>query len=217
MKLQLGVLASGRGSNFVAIDDNCRIGALQATVACLISDVSDAAVLEIARKRGMPTFYLNPREYANKKAYNKAIIELLKLHGVQLVVLAGYMRIIDDILIEAFPNAIMNIHPSLLPSFPGLHAQLQALEYGVKFSGCTVHFVGKGDVDTGSIIIQAVVPVINGDDEDSLSARILKKEHNIYSEAIKLFVERLLRLTNDSRVVKILKPKIFANQQMETI
>ncbi|HBI34317.1 MAG TPA: phosphoribosylglycinamide formyltransferase [Candidatus Moranbacteria bacterium] len=209
MKLQLGVLASGRGSNFVAIDDNCNSGILQARVVCVISDIENAPVIEIARKRGIPTFYLNPKEYAGKKSYNKAIIEVLKLHGVQLVVLAGYMRIIDDVLIDAFPNAIMNIHPSLLPSFPGLHAQLQALEYGVKYSGCTVHFVDKGKVDTGSIIIQAIVPVLDNDDEDSLSARILKKEHVIYSEAIKLFAQHRLRLTNDSRVVRILAPKKF--------
>jgi len=192
-KLRLGVLASGRGSNLQAIMDAAAAGEIDAEVAVVISDNEDAYALERARQRGVPAGFVNPKGFASKEDYEKAIVEQLNRHGVELVCLAGYMRIVGAVMLNAFPNRIMNIHPALLPAFPGLHGQEQAWRYGVKFSGCTVHFVDEG-VDTGPIIIQAVVPVLDDDTADTLAARILEQEHKIYPEAIRRFAEGRLKI-----------------------
>jgi phosphoribosylglycinamide formyltransferase-1 len=192
-KLRLGVLASGRGSNLQAIMDAAAAGEIEAEVAVVISDNEDAYALERARQRGVPAGFVNPKGFASKEDYEKAIVEQLNRHGVELVCLAGYMRIVGAVMLNAFPNRIMNIHPALLPAFPGLHGQEQAWRYGVKFSGCTVHFVDEG-VDTGPIIIQAVVPVLDDDTADTLAARILEQEHKIYPEAIRRFAEGRLKI-----------------------
>lgn len=198
--LKIGVLVSGNGSNLQAIIDRIEDGTLQAKVVCVISNKADAFALERAKRHGIPAHILDHRTHASREAYDIALVDLLRSHGVQLVVLAGFMRIVTRVILEAFPNAVMNIHPALLPAFPGLHAQKQALEYGVKVSGCTVHLVDEG-TDTGPIIMQAVVPVNDDDSEDSLSARIQKEEHRAYPEAIRLFAER--RLTINGRKVII--------------
>ncbi len=193
-KVKLGVLVSGRGSNLQAIIDNIENGSLSAEIAVVISDQADAYALERARTRLIPAIHLSAKGYKGKREeYDSLLVRELNNHEVDLVVLAGFMRIITKVLVHAFPNRIMNIHPALLPSFPGLHVQKAAIEHGVKFSGCTVHFVDEG-MDTGPIIIQAVVPVLDHDTEDTLAARILKQEHKIYSRAIQLFAEGKLRV-----------------------
>lgn len=191
-RLKVGVLASGRGSNLQAIIDASEKGKIDAEVAVVMSDRSDAYALVRAQKQGIPNFYVNPMDFKDKETYELAIVEKLNEHHVRLVLLAGYMRVATKVLINAFNGDVMNIHPALLPSFMGLHAQRQAIEYGVRFSGCTVHFVTV-DVDGGPIIIQAVVPVFETDTEETLSERILEKEHEIYPEAVQLFAEGRLR------------------------
>ena len=186
--LGLGVLASGRGSNLQAIIDNIETGRLDAEVRVVISDKSNAFALERARKHAVPGKYINPKDYRDKAEYENAVVEALGEYGAEIVVLAGYMRLVDKTLLNSFPNRIMNIHPALLPSFPGAHGQRDAVDYGVRLSGCTVHFVDCG-MDTGPIILQAVVPVMQEDDEDGLAARILKEEHKLYSQAIQLYAE----------------------------
>ncbi len=198
--LKIGVLVSGNGSNLQAIIDRIEDGTLQAKVVCVISNKADAFALERAKRHGIPAHILDHRAHASREAYDIALVDLLRSHGVRLVVLAGFMRIVTRVLLEAFPHAVMNIHPALLPAFPGLHAQKQALAYGVKVSGCTVHLVDEG-TDTGPIITQAIVPVHDDDSEDSLSARIQKEEHRAYPEAIRLFAEG--RLTINGRKVII--------------
>jgi phosphoribosylglycinamide formyltransferase 1 len=197
---RLGVLASGRGSNFQSIIDAVKNGKLNAEIAVLITDNPSAFAIERAKKYGIGYIIMMPDEYASKDDFFRNIASELKKRDVGLVILAGFMRIVKKPLIDAFPNRIMNIHPALLPAFPGLHGQKQALDYGVKISGCTVHFVDEA-MDTGPIIIQAAVPVLNGDTEESLSERILKLEHKIYPEAIRLFSEG--RLEIDGRIVRI--------------
>ena len=192
LKLRIGVLASGRGSNLQAIIDASEHGKLDAEVVVVISDVSDAYAFERARKHDIPGFHINPKVFKSKKEYEHAIVTKLREHDIKLVLLAGYMRLVTNVLIEAFDGNIMNIHPALLPSFKGLHAQQQALEYGVRYSGCSVHFVTV-DVDGGPVILQAVVPVFDNDTEETLSARILEKEHMIYPEAVQLFAEGRLK------------------------
>lgn len=192
-KLRVGVLVSGRGSNLQAIMDASAAGRIDAEVAVVISDKEGAFALERARKAGIPAEYVNPKAFSSKEDYEKAIVGILNEHGVGLVCLAGYMRIVGRTLLEAFPNRIMNIHPALLPSFPGMNGQKQAFDYGVKFSGCTVHFV-DGGMDTGPIIIQAVVPVLEDDTVDTLADRILEQEHRIYPEAIRLFEKGRLKI-----------------------
>jgi len=194
------MLASGRGSNFQAIIDEISGGRLDAQIAILLTDNPDAYAIERAKKNYIEYKILMPDKYPAKDEYYRQITRELKQRNVQLVVLAGFMRIIGKPLIEAFPNSIMNIHPALLPSFPGLHGQGQATSYGVKISGCTVHFVDEG-VDTGPIIIQAAVPVRPGDTEEELSERILELEHTIYPEAIRLYAEK--RIHVEGRIVKI--------------
>lgn len=192
-KLRLGVLASGRGSNLQAITDAAAAGKIVAEVAVVISDQGDAYALERARQRGIPAEFIDPKSFGSKEKYEEVIVEILKRHGVELVCLAGYMRVVGAVMLNAFPDQILNIHPALLPAFQGLHGQEQAWRYGVKFSGCTVHFVDEG-VDTGPIIIQAVVPVLDDDTADTLAARILEQEHVIYPEAIKRFAEGRLKI-----------------------
>jgi phosphoribosylglycinamide formyltransferase-1 len=193
-KTRIGVLVSGRGSNLQAIIDNIEQGLLGAEIAVVISDQADAYALERARMHNIPGVHVSANGYKGKRdEYDALLVQKLRDHRVELVVLAGFMRIISPTLLKAFPHRVMNIHPALLPSFPGLHVQKAALEHGVKFSGCTVHFVDEG-MDTGPIIIQAVVPILDGDTEDTLSARILKQEHVIYSRAIQLYAEGTLKI-----------------------
>uniref|UniRef100_A0A831XMU2 Phosphoribosylglycinamide formyltransferase n=1 Tax=Geobacter metallireducens TaxID=28232 RepID=A0A831XMU2_GEOME len=198
--LKIGVLVSGNGSNLQAIIDRIEDGTLPAQIACVISNKADAYALERARRHGIATHVLDHRAHAGREAYDAALVELLRSHGIDLVVLAGFMRIVTPVLLGAFPHAVLNIHPALLPAFPGLHAQRQALQYGVKVSGCTVHFVDEG-TDTGPIIIQAVVPVLDDDSEETLSARIQKEEHRIYPEAIKLFAQGRLAVVGRKVVI----------------
>ncbi len=193
-KLKIGVLVSGRGSNLQAVIDNIENGALPAEIAVVISDQADAFALERARKHRIPAVHVSAKGYKGKReAYDGLLVAELRKHAVDLVILAGFMRIVTKTLVTAYPNRIMNIHPALLPSFPGLHVQKAAIEHGAKFSGCTVHFVDEG-MDTGPIIIQAVVPVLDNDTEDTLAARILKQEHRIFSRAIRLFAEGKLKV-----------------------
>ena len=193
-KLKLAVLASGRGSNLQAIIYNIEKGALSAEIAVVVSDQPDAYALERAKKHDIPAVHVSAKGYKGKRdEYDTLLVKKLRNRNVDLVCLAGFMRIITPTLINAFPNRILNIHPSLLPAFPGLHVQKKALVHGVKFSGCTVHFVDE-DMDTGPIIIQAVVPILDNDTEDNLSERILKQEHKIYSRAIQLFAEARLKV-----------------------
>jgi phosphoribosylglycinamide formyltransferase 1 len=198
--LMLAVLVSGNGSNLQAIIDRIESGDINVRIACVISNIPDAFALTRAAKHGITTVIHENRCFANRREYDAALVEILKQHGVELVVLAGFMRILTDVFISAYPNAIMNIHPALLPAFPGLHAQKQALDYGVRFTGCTVHFVDCG-TDTGPIILQSVVPVKEGDTEASLTARIQAEEHRVYPEAVRLFAAG--KITVDGRLVRI--------------
>ncbi len=198
--LKIGVLVSGSGSNLQSLIDRCADGTVPGRVVCVISNVATAFGLERARRHGIPALHLDHRLFSCREAYDEALVNALREYEVELVCLAGFMRIITPLLIDAFPNAIMNIHPALLPSFPGLHAQRQAVEHGVKMAGCTVHFVDRG-TDTGPIICQAAVPVEEGDTEDTLSARILVQEHRMYPLAVKFFAEG--RLTVQGRRVII--------------
>lgn len=180
--------------------DRCADGTIAGKVVCVISNKKDAFGLERARTNGIPAIYLDHRAFPSREAYDQELVAVLQKHQVTLVALAGFMRLVTPTLINAFPHALMNIHPALLPSFPGLDAQQQALDYGVKVSGCTVHFVDAG-CDTGPIILQSVVPVLPGDTEETLSARIHVQEHILYPEAIRLFAEN--RLTVIGRTVQI--------------
>lgn len=183
MSRRLGILLSGRGSNFLAILRHIRAGRLRAEIACAVSDRADAPGLAAARAEGLPAVFVDPS--ARRKAdFELELAEVLDRHAVNLVCLAGYMRILGPTLLECCGGRIVNIHPSLLPAFPGLHAQRQALARGVRFAGCTVHWVDAG-VDSGPIIRQAVVPVLEGDTEETLSARILEMEHATYWKAIR--------------------------------
>ncbi len=198
--LNIAVLASGRGSNFQAIIDAIESGMLKATIKLLIVDKPGAFAIERAKKHSIEYLYVNPKDFPTGDDFFKYIADELKKRDVELVVLAGFMRIVRKPLLDAFPNRIMNIHPAILPSFRGLHGQRQAIEYGAKISGCSVHFVDEG-VDTGPIIIQAAISVSPDDNEESLSARILRLEHKILPEAIRLFSEG--RISVEGRVVKI--------------
>lgn len=190
-KGRVGILLSGRGSNFEAIYRSSQKEGANFEIAAVISNKKQARGLERAAEFGLPAFHVSPKTFATKAEYEREIIRILEEHRVDLVCLAGYMRIVGEELLKAFENRIMNIHPALLPSFPGLDGQRQALEHGVKVSGCTVHFIDAG-VDTGPIVLQRAVPVEEDDDEESLSQRILAQEHQVYSQAIRLyFAERL--------------------------
>ena len=185
---RLGVLISGRGSNLQAIIDAISQRRLDAQIAIVISNREDAPGLLRARDTGLETACLDPRKYAGRDAHDTAIAETLKTHGVRLVCLAGYMRLVGSPLLAMFPNSVLNIHPSLLPAFPGLDAQRQALAHGVRVSGATVHLV-TSELDGGPIVQQAAVPVLDGDTVETLSARILVEEHRIYPEAIQLLLD----------------------------
>lgn len=202
-KLRIGALASGGGSNLQSIIDCCRDGSLAAEVVLVLSNNPEAGALSRAERAGVPCLCIDHRRYENREAFDRAVVAALQAAGAELVVLAGFMRLISGVFLEAFPGRIMNIHPALLPAFPGLHVQRKALEYGARFAGCTVHFV-DGGVDTGPIIIQAVVPVLDDDTDASLSARILQQEHRIYPRAIQLFAEGRLRI--EGRRVRIEPP-----------
>ena len=199
MSKRLGILLSGRGSNFVAIADAIAQGKLDAEIAVVISNKSEAPGLEAARERGFPAVHIARNSTKNAQPDADLAAEL-KRHHVDLVCLAGYMRVLSPGFVSQFPNRILNIHPSLLPSFPGLDVQQAAIDHGVKFSGCTVHFVDEG-LDSGPIVKQAVVPVLDSDDAHSLAARILKEEHRIYSEAIALVLSGNFRIVG-RRVVE---------------
>ena len=187
------MLASGRGSNFGAIVEATEAGRLPATVALLVSDRPGARVLELARAHRVEARVVDASEYPSREAFDKALLALLEQRGVGLVCLAGYMRILTGTFVRHFEGRLLNIHPSLLPAFPGLHPQRQALAHGVKVSGATVHFVDEG-VDTGPIVLQAAVPVLDDDTEESLADRILVEEHRIYPAAVRLFAEGRLRV-----------------------
>ncbi len=199
--LNIAVLASGRGSNFQSIIDSVGSGFLNAKIVLLVTDNPNAYAIERAKKNGIAHLVMAPKSFSSKEGYYEEMAGELKRMSVGLVVLAGFMRVVRKPLIEAFPYQIMNIHPALLPSFPGLHGQKQAHDYGVKIAGCTVHFVDEG-MDTGPIIIQAAVPVKDDDTEDSLSERILKFEHKIYPEAIKLFSEGRLEIRGRKVIIR---------------
>src|SRR5271165_3028061 len=183
----LGILLSGRGSNFEAIADNVASGKTEAKIAVVISNRADAAGLETARRRGL-TALVVPSKGKPREEHDREVVAALRQHKVDLVCLAGYMRLLSPWFVQQFPNRIVNIHPALLPAFPGLEAQKQAFDYGVKVSGCTVHFV-DADLDHGAIILQKTVPVLDSDDEHALAARILEQEHIAYSEAIRIVLE----------------------------
>ncbi len=187
MNKNLGVLISGRGSNLQAILDAVAARTLDARVAVVISNRAEAPGLERARRAGIETLYLSHRAFASREVYDRALVDALRARDVGLVCLAGFMRLLSPVFIEAFPNAILNIHPALLPAFPGLDAQHQAWAHGVKVSGATVHLVDR-DLDAGPIVLQRAVPVLEDDTPDSLSARILEVEHQLYPEAIGLLL-----------------------------
>jgi phosphoribosylglycinamide formyltransferase 1 len=203
-KLILGVLASGRGSNLKAILKACAEGKLSASVGVVISDKKEAQGLEHTRQFKVPELFLDPKASDSRETYDQVILKELKKHSVELVILAGYMRIVTPVLIQAYRDKIMNIHPALLPAFPGLHAQQQSLAYGVKVSGCTVHFVDE-QVDHGPIILQMAVPVLENDTEETLATRILAEEHKLYVQAIQLFAAG--RLEFQGRKVFIKGPR----------
>jgi phosphoribosylglycinamide formyltransferase 1 len=193
MKKKIGVLLSGRGSNFEALAESVSAGRIPDTeIAVVISNQPDALGLKRAEVRGIATKMI-PSKGLQREAYDRQVVAVLQEHKVDLICLAGYMRLLSAYFVAAFPQKILNIHPSLLPSFPGLESQKQALEHGVKFAGCTVHFVDE-NLDAGPIILQAVVPVLDSDDEHALSERILKEEHRIYSEAVKIILEGKYRI-----------------------
>jgi phosphoribosylglycinamide formyltransferase-1 len=197
--MKLGILISGRGSNFEAISSNIASRKLDAEIGIVISNRAAAAGLEIARERGIPMRVI-PSHGMEREAYDKLLVEELRTHEVELVCLAGFMRLLSAHFVRAFPQRVLNIHPSLLPAFPGLDAQRQALDHGVKITGCTVHFVDEF-LDSGPIVIQSAVPVLDEDTPQSLSARILAQEHVIYSQAIQYIAEG--RVSVEGRQVKI--------------
>lgn len=201
MSVRLIVLASGRGSNFEAILNQIKLKKLDAEIVAVFSDKPEAKVLETARANGLVAKAFDAKAYETKVAYERALVNALKDLEFDLVILAGYMRVLGETFLEEIKTPIMNIHPSLLPSFTGLHAQKQALDYGVKYSGCTVHFVDSG-LDTGPIIKQSVVEVLDTDTEQSLSARILEKEHLLYSDVISLFAENKLEVVDRKVFIK---------------
>lgn len=200
-KINLGVLVSGSGSNLQSIIDHIERKELDAEIKIIVSNNPGAYALERARKHHIPSVVVHHADYADRDDFDRKIIEVLRFHSVDLVVMAGFMRVLSPSFLKAFPRRILNIHPALLPAFPGLHGQKQAFHYGVKFSGCTVHFVDEG-VDTGPIVIQAVVPVFEDDTEETLSQRILKEEHRIYPRAIQLYSEGRLKIVGRKVQIK---------------
>ncbi len=185
---RIAVLLSGRGSNFRALLAAVRESRINAAIALVLSNKADAAGLASAREAGLDTLFLDPKRFPSKEDYDAEIVRELGARDIDLVCLAGYMKILTPVFCRAFKNRILNIHPALLPAFPGLHVQQRAIEWGVRYSGCTVHFVAE-EVDMGPIVLQAAVPVLQDDTEETLSARILVEEHRIYPEAVRLFFE----------------------------
>ena len=200
-KQKLGVLCSGRGTDLQSIIDAIGRGEVDAEIAVVLTDKSEAFALERAKKAGIKAVCVNRKQYDGRESFEEALIAELEEAGVTLVVLAGFMRILTPVFVRHFAGRIMNIHPALLPRFPGAHAHRDVLAYGVKVSGCTVHFVDEG-TDSGPIILQAAVPVLDGDTEETLGARVLEQEHIIYPQAIQLYCEG--RLQVDGRQVRIL-------------
>ncbi|MBI2229703.1 MAG: phosphoribosylglycinamide formyltransferase [Deltaproteobacteria bacterium] len=192
-QVPIGVLVSGSGTNLQAIIDQIEAKRLDAKIEVVLSNKADAYGLVRAKNHGIATEVLDHKQFPSREAYDQAVVDILRARGVELVVLAGFMRLLSPVFVKAYSNRIMNIHPALLPSFPGLHVQKKAVEHGVRFSGCTVHFVNE-ECDEGPIIIQAVVPVFPDDSEESLAARILKQEHRIYPRAIQLYAESRLHV-----------------------
>jgi len=190
---KIAVFLSGRGSNFMAIHDATAAGGINAEIGLVFSNKKEARGLAAAQQRGLDTLHLDPKGFPSREDYDRRIAQIMNEKDIDLICLAGYMRILTGEFCSAFPYKIINIHPALLPAFPGLHVQKRAIEWGVKFSGATVHFV-TAEVDMGPIIIQAVVPVLQDDTEESLSARILKEEHRIYPEAVRLYFEGRLEV-----------------------
>lgn len=205
--LKLGVLISGNGSNLQSIIDHIEDGSLKAAIKIVISNNPDAFGITRAKKHGINIAVLDSKDFNSKEDFDSELIKILKKNDVELVILAGFMRILTPGFLKVFSQRIMNIHPALLPSFPGLHGQKQALEYGVKFSGCTVHFVDEG-VDTGPIIIQGVVHVSDDDTAETLSARILKEEHRIYPQAIQFYAEGKLEIKDRKVKIKSVDKKL---------
>ena len=200
--IRIAVLVSGRGSNLQAIIDSIENGYLQAHISLVISDIGEAYALERARKHGIKAIHIDPGRFGLKESYEAEVLRVLDFHNIELVLLGGYMKILGKTLLTAYKNRILNIHPALLPAFPGLHAQEQAFKHGVKVAGCTVHFVDE-ELDGGPIILQKCVEVKEDDTPHTLAERILEQEHKIYPEAVKLFVENKLRI--EGRKVKIIK------------
>jgi phosphoribosylglycinamide formyltransferase-1 len=200
-RLKLGVLVSGSGSNLQSIIDRIEAGALNAEISVTISNKPDAYALVRCAKHGIATVVIRHQDFRTREDFDRRMIDVLRSHGVELVVMAGFMRILTPLFLNAFPMRIMNIHPALLPAFPGTHVQQQAIDYGVKFSGCTVHFADQG-VDTGPVIIQAVVPVLPHDTADTLAARILREEHRIYPQAIQFYAEGRLLISGRKVIVQ---------------
>ncbi len=209
-KVKIGVLVSGSGSNLQSIIDQIEQGRLQAEIKVVISNNPKAYALERAARRHLAVQVVSQLDFQKREDFDRQMTEALQACDVELVVLAGFMRVLTPLFLGSFPGRIMNIHPALLPAFPGLHVQQQALDYGVKFTGCTVHFVDEG-VDTGPIIIQAVVPVFDDDTADTLAARILREEHRIYPQAIQLYAEGRLVVRGRKVVVTgVSKPEVKA-------
>jgi phosphoribosylglycinamide formyltransferase-1 len=190
---KIGILISGRGSNMMSIVAACRAGEVPAEVALVVSNKGTAPGIEWAAEQGLETAILSHKDYADREAHDSAVVERLRDAGVEWVCLAGYMRLLSGLFVEAYRNRILNIHPALLPSFPGLHGQRDALDWGVRVSGCTVHLVDE-ELDHGPIVVQRAVPVGDDDDEEALSARILEQEHQAYPEALRLLLTRRWRL-----------------------
>jgi phosphoribosylglycinamide formyltransferase 1 len=207
--LRVAVLASGRGSNLQAIIDAIEAGQVQAQIVAVISNKKDAMALDRARKHGLPELFVDPKPFSgqpdSREAYDRVLLEVLQQQHVELVLLAGYMKIVTAVLVNAFANRMMNIHPSLLPSFPGLEVQKKAIDWGCKLAGCTVHFVTEG-VDEGPIIVQAAVPVLDSDTPEALAARILEQEHKIYPQAVQLFAEGRLKVNGRQVQIAGAKP-----------
>jgi phosphoribosylglycinamide formyltransferase-1 len=200
--MNIAVLVSGRGSNLQAMIDSIENGYLKARISVVISDIENAYALLRAKKHGIEAVFVDPEKYSSKEFYEKQVLAVLKKHNAELILLAGYMKILGKTLLLAYKDRILNIHPALLPVFSGLHAQKQAFEHGVKVAGCTVHFVDE-TLDGGAIILQRCVEVKEDDTDETLADRILEQEHKIYPEAVKLFVENRLRI--EGRKVKILR------------
>lgn len=201
MKKKIAVLLSGRGSNFISIKKHIESGDINADIVAVISNKQDAKGLETAKEAGLNAVFVNPRDFSTREEYDMELVRIIQTSGADLVCLAGFMRIITPYFINSFKDRIINIHPSLLPSFKGLDAQKQAFDYGVRFSGCTVHFVDE-EMDHGAIILQAVVPVLPTDTDHDLAERILKEEHKIYPEAVKLFCADRIKIEGRKVIIR---------------